>query len=251
MGLAGSSRTSVFRPLSIGLSKRRARAPLFLTCRAGTATGRSICPDARRKGHRSRRRQPFGWRYVDPPVRHRRAGRKADLHARWRGVGVRRGSCASAQLACAGAAGSLPRQRHRRLRPHHRGLPGIGSRAQPDDGAAGLGGSIPQLQLGLHRGRRAREGSQGWHLELDIRDARRVGAARAPEPAAPPVQHYASARSAQTSQGCLIKGNRNRKGQWIYHLPGMPYYVPTRAEEWFCSEAEAQAAGYRRAIVRQ
>jgi len=49
---------------------------------------------------------------------------------------------------------------------------------------------------------------------------------------------------------CVIKGNRNRRGQWIYHLPGMPYYERTRAEEMFCTEAEAQAAGYRRAIVR-
>lgn len=49
---------------------------------------------------------------------------------------------------------------------------------------------------------------------------------------------------------CNIKGNRNRKGQWIYHVPGMPYYERTRPEEIFCSEAEAQAAGYRRAIVR-
>ncbi|MXP44843.1 thermonuclease family protein [Altererythrobacter sediminis] len=52
------------------------------------------------------------------------------------------------------------------------------------------------------------------------------------------------------SYGCTIKGNRNRKGQWIYHLPGMPYYDVTRPEEIFCSEAEARAAGYRRAIVR-
>lgn len=50
--------------------------------------------------------------------------------------------------------------------------------------------------------------------------------------------------------GCVIKGNRNRRGQWIYHLPGMPYYDQTRAEEIFCTEAEAQAAGYRRAIVK-
>jgi hypothetical protein len=48
----------------------------------------------------------------------------------------------------------------------------------------------------------------------------------------------------------VIKGNRNRRGQWIYHLPGMPYYNVTRAEEMFCTEADAQAAGYRRAIVR-
>ena len=56
---------------------------------------------------------------------------------------------------------------------------------------------------------------------------------------------------AQTGpSGCVIKGNRNRKGQWIYHLPGMPYYDQTRPEEIFCSESDAQRAGYRRAIVR-
>jgi endonuclease YncB( thermonuclease family) len=54
----------------------------------------------------------------------------------------------------------------------------------------------------------------------------------------------------RASSNCNIKGNRNRKGQWIYHLPGMPYYDRTRPEEIFCTEAEAQAAGYRRAIVR-
>jgi len=54
----------------------------------------------------------------------------------------------------------------------------------------------------------------------------------------------------RTFSGCVIKGNRNRKGQWIYHLPGMPYYDVTRPEEIFCTEAEARAAGYRRAIVR-
>jgi endonuclease YncB( thermonuclease family) len=46
--------------------------------------------------------------------------------------------------------------------------------------------------------------------------------------------------------GCLIKGNHSRKGEWIYHLPGMPYYDQTRAEEMFCTEADAQAAGYRK-----
>lgn len=57
-------------------------------------------------------------------------------------------------------------------------------------------------------------------------------------------------RSEYVSPDCRIKGNRNRKGQWIYHLPGMPYYDVTRAEEFFCSEAQARAAGYRRAIVK-
>lgn len=59
-----------------------------------------------------------------------------------------------------------------------------------------------------------------------------------------------SAQASASAGGCVIKGNRNRRGQWIYHLPGMPYYEVTRAEEMFCSEAQAQAAGYRRAIVR-
>jgi endonuclease YncB( thermonuclease family) len=56
--------------------------------------------------------------------------------------------------------------------------------------------------------------------------------------------------SGRASGECNIKGNRNRKGQWIYHVPGMPYYDQTRPEEIFCSEAQAQAAGYRRALVR-
>ena len=59
-----------------------------------------------------------------------------------------------------------------------------------------------------------------------------------------------SAWQARASGNCSIKGNRNRKGQWIYHVPGMPYYEQTRPEEIFCTEAEARAAGYRRAIVR-
>lgn len=62
----------------------------------------------------------------------------------------------------------------------------------------------------------------------------------------PGVQTFA----APAAGSCSIKGNRNRRGQWIYHLPGMPYYEQTRAEEMFCTEAQAQAAGYRRAIVR-
>lgn len=69
---------------------------------------------------------------------------------------------------------------------------------------------------------------------------------------APAVNPRTAARrgAPEWSGGCVIKGNRSRRGAWIYHLPGMPYYAQTRAEEWFCSEAEARAAGYRRAIVK-
>ena len=50
----------------------------------------------------------------------------------------------------------------------------------------------------------------------------------------------------QPSGNCRIKGNRSRNGEGIYHLPGMPYYSQTVAEQIFCTEAEARAAGYRR-----
>jgi endonuclease YncB( thermonuclease family) len=53
-----------------------------------------------------------------------------------------------------------------------------------------------------------------------------------------------------SSGGCVIKGNHSPRGEFIYHLPGMPYYSRTRAEAMFCSEAQAQAAGFRRARVR-
>lgn len=51
--------------------------------------------------------------------------------------------------------------------------------------------------------------------------------------------------------GCGIKGNIS-DGGWIYHLPGMRDYDRTtiredRGERWFCTEREAQAAGWRRA----
>ena len=49
-----------------------------------------------------------------------------------------------------------------------------------------------------------------------------------------------------------IKGNVNRKGERIYHLPGQHNYSKTNmtkglGERWFCSEAEAEAAGWRKA----
>jgi len=61
-----------------------------------------------------------------------------------------------------------------------------------------------------------------------------------------------SAPAANDNQpaGCSIKGNIGRSGERIYHLPGQPSYAatrisPERGERWFCSEAEAEAAGWR------
>ena len=88
--------------------------------------------------------------------------------------------------------------------------------------------------------------SSTFTMPSDFRQAKLPPEARAlAQPRAAPTRAAPS-----WSGGCVIKGNRNRRGQWIYHLPGMPNYDETRPEEIFCSEAEAQAAGYRRAIVR-
>ena len=57
---------------------------------------------------------------------------------------------------------------------------------------------------------------------------------------------------------CLIKGNVNTKGERIYHKPGDRDYdrvvvkdcdqgVCAKGKRWFCSDAEAEAAGWRRA----
>jgi endonuclease YncB( thermonuclease family) len=73
------------------------------------------------------------------------------------------------------------------------------------------------------------------------------GRARATRASPMAVRGPARARAVGGDVGCTIKGIRSRRGEWIYHLPGMPYYDRTRAEEIFCSEADAQAAGYRRA----
>jgi micrococcal nuclease len=60
--------------------------------------------------------------------------------------------------------------------------------------------------------------------------------------AAPPV----------APQGCAIKGNISSEGERIYHVPGQQHYAATvitesKGERWFCTEAEAVAAGWRAA----
>ena len=54
---------------------------------------------------------------------------------------------------------------------------------------------------------------------------------------------------------CLIKGNVSYgTGERIYHVPGQAYYDATvinedHGERWFCTEAEARAAGWRKSHV--
>ena len=54
------------------------------------------------------------------------------------------------------------------------------------------------------------------------------------------------------SASCNVKGNISRKGERIYHVPGQKYYDRTKiseskGERWFCSQDEAEAAGWRKA----
>lgn len=72
----------------------------------------------------------------------------------------------------------------------------------------------------------------------------------------PPWEWRKGTRNGKTSIGtgkgnsCLIKGNINRKGDHIYHVPSGRDYAATvintsKGERWFCSETEAQQAGWR------
>ncbi len=102
-----------------------------------------------------------------------------------------------------------------------------------------------------HRAQSARQGI--WGSEFLLPEHHRIAKAETATPVAPQVKPSARQGHPQAtnevSHGCTIKGNRSRRGDWIYHLPGMQYYAVTRPEEIFCSEAEARAAGYRRSKV--
>jgi endonuclease YncB( thermonuclease family) len=64
------------------------------------------------------------------------------------------------------------------------------------------------------------------------------------------AQLLAPASSATApSPECTIKGNINRRGERVYHLPGQIAYATINMhnpqKRWFCSEDEARAAGWR------
>ena len=60
-------------------------------------------------------------------------------------------------------------------------------------------------------------------------------------------------KAALKARECAIKGNVNRDGERIYHLPFQQFYPRTtiderKGERWFCTEKEALEAGWRRAL---
>lgn len=74
---------------------------------------------------------------------------------------------------------------------------------------------------------------EDWRRDEDARAQRESS-----QPAAPP------------RDGCRIKGNINAEGERIYHVPSSSSYGATviderTGERWFCTEAEARAAGWR------
>ena len=65
---------------------------------------------------------------------------------------------------------------------------------------------------------------------------------------------FVQLRAMLLGSGCDIKGNINDRGERIYHVPGQEYYHATRislsrGERWFCSEAQARRAGWRKSRV--
>ncbi|KEO56160.1 hypothetical protein TP2_01175 [Thioclava pacifica DSM 10166] len=81
--------------------------------------------------------------------------------------------------------------------------------------------------------------------------ARRAGLGIWQGAAERPAQVRAESNGQVAPGTCTIKGNISSRGK-LYHLPGTRAYAATRistgkGERWFCSEAEAKAAGWRRA----
>ncbi|HXK40681.1 MAG TPA: thermonuclease family protein [Candidatus Paceibacterota bacterium] len=63
----------------------------------------------------------------------------------------------------------------------------------------------------------------------------------------------ATPSTTQQPSSCDIKGNISSSDEKIYHVPGCASYNATkideaRGEKWFCSETEALAAGWRKAL---
>ncbi|TDA65192.1 MAG: hypothetical protein D9V45_11360 [Chloroflexi bacterium] len=77
-----------------------------------------------------------------------------------------------------------------------------------------------------------------------------------PTPEIQPTQAIVSAcpNGCTTEQaGCSIKGNISSSGEKIYHVVGMRDYTktvisPEKGERWFCTENDAVANGWRRAL---
>ncbi|USG63694.1 thermonuclease family protein [Brevibacillus ruminantium] len=102
--------------------------------------------------------------------------------------------------------------------------------------------NVAKADLFLEAEREARENNRGlWGLEDQEDTASQKKSAKSGTPSEKSVTPAEEAPSPDQ----LIKGNINSKGEKIYHVPGSRNYDQTKAEVWFATEEEAQAAGFR------
>jgi endonuclease YncB( thermonuclease family) len=89
-----------------------------------------------------------------------------------------------------------------------------------------------------------------WDWRHRNKNTQILGALAVPVEAQAELLSPASATKAPP--GCEIKGNVGRHGLRIYHLPGQISYEKINMEKlgarWFCTEEEAQAADWRKAL---
>ncbi|HEY3339922.1 MAG TPA: hypothetical protein VGK18_15590 [Propionicimonas sp.] len=101
-------------------------------------------------------------------------------------------------------------------------------------------------------------GAESWApaYDSDGTTAPIATARHTPKPTATPKPRATPKRT--TTRGekrCLIKGNVSyNTGERIYHVPGQKYYQSTiineaKGERWFCTEAQARKAGWRKSVV--
>ena len=86
--------------------------------------------------------------------------------------------------------------------------------------------------------------------QKEAREANRGLWKSCPVEAAPEKPRASATPPKGLEEGCTIKGNINARGDKIYHRPDCPSYARTKIDEgagqrWFCSPAEAEAAGWR------
>jgi endonuclease YncB( thermonuclease family) len=90
-----------------------------------------------------------------------------------------------------------------------------------------------------------------WDWRSRTRQTAVLGAVSVPVTAQALLLAPASASGAPSLE-CIIKGNVNRKGERIYHRPGGASYaqinMKAAGKRWFCTEDDAQAAGWRPAV---
>lgn len=116
--------------------------------------------------------------------------------------------------------------------------------------------NVKYTELFLRLQRVAREQNKGlWGLGIYKDNATSTANVYLPgkDPAAGSTAAVAKTPSppAVASKNCsnpTIKGNINSKGEKIYHVPGGQFYTRTNAEEMFCTEEQARAAGYRKSL---